>query len=79
MPAPLLLLFCKKSRWTHLLGLKLPHDGSLSLSTFCKFESSTPTVEIPKISFSCNLDIIERSRLLKGDRLLLTFSNKIYL
>ena len=30
--------FRKKSRSAHLFGCKRPHDGSLSLPTFCEFE-----------------------------------------
>ncbi len=30
--------FRKKSRSAHLCGCKRPHDGSLSLPTFCEFE-----------------------------------------
>ena len=30
--------FRKKSRSAHLFGCKRPHDGSLSLTTFCEFE-----------------------------------------
>ena len=33
----LLLLFHKKSRSAYLFGCKRPHDGSLSLPTFCEF------------------------------------------
>ncbi len=36
-PASLPLLFHKKSRSARLLGCKRPHDGSLSLPTFCEF------------------------------------------
>ena len=36
-PASLLLLFRKKSRSANLFGCKRPHDGSLSLPTFCEF------------------------------------------
>ena len=35
-PAPLLLLFRKKSRSRRLFGCKRPHNGSLSLPTFCE-------------------------------------------
>ena len=54
-PAPLFLLFRKKSRSARLFGCKRPHDGSLSLPTFCEFGSSTATAEVAKISFSCGL------------------------
>ena len=39
-PAPLLLLFCKRARSARLFGCKRPHDGSLSLPTFCGFSHS---------------------------------------
>ena len=48
-PAPLLLLFRKKPRSTRLFGCKRPHDGSLSLPTFCEFRSSTATAEIESL------------------------------
>ena len=67
-PAPLLLLFRKKSRSAHLFGCKLPHHGSLSLPTFCEFESSTPTSENAKISFSCGLDATNKSEPCAGWR-----------
>lgn len=51
--------FRKKSRSAHLLGCKRPRNGSLSLPTFCEYESSTPTAEMPKKSFSCGLDTSE--------------------
>ena len=35
-PASLLLLFRKKARSAHLFGCKRPHNGSLSLPTFCE-------------------------------------------
>ncbi len=48
--------FAKSHARARLFGCKRPHHGSLSLPTFCKFESSTPTSENAKISFSCGLD-----------------------
>ena len=49
--------FRKKSRSAHLFGCKRPHNGSLSFPTFCEFGGSTPTAEMPKTSFSCDLAI----------------------
>ncbi len=40
-PAPLFLLLRKKSRSARLFACKRPHDGSLSLPTFCEFAGST--------------------------------------
>ncbi len=38
-PVPLLLLFRKKLRSAHLFGCKRPHNGSLSLTTFCEYDA----------------------------------------
>lgn len=46
-PVSLLIHFRKKSHSAHLFGYKCPHDGLQPLPTFCEFESSTPTAEIP--------------------------------
>ena len=43
--------FRKKSRSAHLLGCKRPCNGSLSLPTFCEYESSVPTSEKQKNLF----------------------------
>ena len=45
----------------------------MKLDSGFKIKSSNPTSEMPKISFSCGLDIVERSRLLSNGRLLLRF------
>ena len=37
-PAPLFLLFRKKSRSAHLFACKRVHDGALSLPTFCELQ-----------------------------------------
>ena len=63
---PLLFLFRKKSRLAHLFGPTRPHNGSLSLPTFCEFGGSYPTTEMPKISFSCGSHTPEQSPLCSG-------------
>ena len=54
-PATSLLIFYRQSRSARLFGCKRLYNSSLSLPTFCKFESSIPAAEMPKISFSCGL------------------------
>ena len=53
-PAPLFLLCRKKSRSASLFGPKRPHDGLLSLPTFCELELSTSYIKIAKISLIRN-------------------------
>ena len=55
-PAPLLLLFQNRSRSLRLFACKRAHDASRSLPTCFGCESSIPTSETLKISFSCGLD-----------------------
>ena len=50
---PLLLLFRKKSRSAHLFGCKRPHNGLLSLPTFCDLRGFRSIRQIAKISFLC--------------------------
>ena len=51
-PAPLFLLFRKKSRSARLFACKRAHNGSQSLPTFCEFERvQLPPPKIPKYLF----------------------------
>ena len=53
-PASLLLLFRKKSRSAYLFGCKRPHDGSLSLPTFCELRGFNSHLrKAGKIFFMC--------------------------
>ena len=58
----LLLIFAKSCAWltcsvmATFQAAYTYHVGSLLLPIFCAFESSTPTAEMLKTSFSCGLD-----------------------
>ena len=76
-PAPLLLLFRKKSRSAHLFGCKRPHNGSLSLPTFCElrelhsisqnrgFFAKPPVRSFRSVSFPKKVTLDSPARLLR--------------
>ena len=55
---PLLLLFRKKSRSARLLGCKRPHNGSLSLPTFCGYVGSNHFHKMPRDLFCITLTFL---------------------